>query len=223
MRKMKIHRGNFESNLLFLDETGLLDTPKRILEIGAGRGVLTRVLKDRGHQIIGTEINHEYIAFAKEENDVDLVFTNVETTDLPFPDKSFDFVISFDVFEHIPDSDAHLKEVSRVLAPGGSYLLCTPNKLTNVPFEILKEKSLTKYKEYHIALHTFWGLKKRLQKNGYQTSFVSIPLVTPYFIDKMRRYTGSVGVFLVHILKPDAWPQFLKTNFYVVAKKQEEV
>ncbi len=48
---------------------------------------------------------------------------------LPFPDASFDVVISFDVFEHIAESDAHLREVGRVLVPGGRYLLQTPEQV----------------------------------------------------------------------------------------------
>ena len=218
---MKLHRGNFESNLLFLQKSGLLDSPKRILEIGSGRGALIKKLQDLGHEVTGTEVNPEYMQYALEEYGVTLVSISTASTDLPFRSGSFDIVASFDVFEHIPKTKKHIEEVKRILAPGGSYLVCTPNKLTNIPFEILKEKSFTKYKEYHCSLHTYWQIQKRFHDAGFSTRFVLVPLVTPYFIEKMRKYLGSFGVLLVHVLRPDSWPTWMKTNFYLVATKKD--
>jgi SAM-dependent methyltransferase len=218
---MKLHRGNFESNLLFLQKSGLLETPKRILEIGSGRGALVKKLQDLGHQVTGTEVNPEYMEYALDQYGVKLVTISTASTDLPFESESFDIVASFDVFEHIPATKKHIAEVKRILAPGGSYLVCTPNKWTNIPFEILKEKSFTKYKEYHCSLHNYWQIQKQFQVAGFTTRFVEVPLVTPYFIDKMRKYLGGFGVALVHILRPDSWPRWMKTNFYLVATKKD--
>ncbi len=219
---MKLHRGNFESNLLFLQKSGLLTSPKRILEIGSGRGALVKSLQDLGHEVTGTEVNPEYMEYALEEYGVSLVSISTASTDLPFRSGSFDIVASFDVFEHIPKTKKHIEEVKRILAPGGSYLVCTPNKWTNIPFEILKEKSFTKYKEYHCSLHNYWQIQKRFHDAGFSTRFVLVPLVTPYFIEKMRKYLGSFGVVLVHVLRPDSWPQWMKTNFYLVATKNDK-
>ncbi len=218
---MKIHRGNFESNLTFLKRVPFLQEPKRILEIGSGRGAMVAELIKMGHQVTGTEVNPEYVSYAKSEYGIDLVSISTETTKLPFADQSFDAVVSFDVFEHIPDTEGHIQEVSRVLAPKGKYLVCTPNQWTNIPFEIIKEKSFTKYKEYHCSLHNYWSLQKRFQKAGFNTAFVQVPLVTPFFLEKMKRHFGSLGILLVKILQPDKWPQWLKTNFYVVATKKD--
>jgi SAM-dependent methyltransferase len=218
---MKLHRGNFESNLLFLKKSGLLDTPKRILEIGSGRGALVSKLREMGHDAMGTEVNPEYMAYAKDEYGVELVTISTATTALPFEDKDFDLVVSFDVFEHIPKTKEHVAEVKRVLKSGGSYLVCTPNKWTNIPFEILKEKSLTKYKEYHCALHNYWQIQERFHKAGFTTRFIEVPLVTPYFVEKIRKYLGAPGVLLVKVLRPDSWPQWIKTNFYLVATKND--
>ena len=218
---MKIHRGNFESNITFLNKVGSLESPQRILEIGSGRGAMVRELLNRGHQVTGTEVSSEYSDYAKEEYGVELVPISAETTKLPFEDASFDTVVSFDVFEHIPDTEGHIQEVRRVLAPKGKYLLATPNKWTNIPFEIIKEKSLTKYREYHCSLHTYWALKRRFEKVGFTVTFVTVPLVTPFFLEKMRKYFGSFGIFLVKVLRPDSWPQWLKTNFYIIAEKKD--
>lgn len=218
---MKIHRGNFESNIAFLNRVPFLETPKRILEIGSGRGAMVRELLNRGHQVTGTEVSSEYSAYAHKEYQVELVPISTETTKLPFGDQSFDVVVSFDVFEHIPDTEGHIQEVRRILAPGGRYLLATPNKWTNIPFEIIKERSFTKYKEYHCSLHTYWALRRRFEQAGFAVTFVAVPLVTPFFLEKMRKYFGSFGILLVKVLRPDSWPQWLKTNFYIIAEKKD--
>ncbi len=218
---MKLHRGNFDSNLLFLKKSGLLGTDKRILEIGSGRGAMVNELIKQGYNVTGTEVNQEYMDYAKDEYDVALVPISTATTELPFSSESFDIVMSFDVFEHIPQTKKHIAEVKRILAPGGSYLLCTPNKLTNIPFEVWKEKSFTKYKSYHCSLHTYWQIRECFHRAGFETRFVAVPLVTPYFLEKIEKYFGKAGLLLVKILQPDKWPLWLKTNFYLVATKKD--
>jgi len=47
---------------------------------------------------------------------------------LPYDDKTFDCVVSFQVIEHIKDDNLYLKEISRVLKPGGFALISTPNR-----------------------------------------------------------------------------------------------
>ena len=150
----KIYMGNFESNLIFLEKAGLLTKDKKILEIGSGKGVMVDYLLRHNYNITGTEINDEYINFARKHYGIEL--KKVSGEHLDFEDSSFDIVISFDVFEHIPDTDKHLQEVRRVLRPGGCYLLQTPNKWTNIPFEIIKSRSLTDIKST-TALSTVIG------------------------------------------------------------------
>jgi hypothetical protein len=107
-----------------------------------------------------------------------------------------------------------------VLRPHGTYLIGTPNKWTNIPFEIMKTRSFTKYREYHMALHSYPQIRKRLEKAGFRVQFVPIPLVNEYFLEKIQRHFGSFGMFLVRVLKPDSWPQWMKTNFYIMATKK---
>lgn len=58
---------------------------------------------------------------------------------LPFRDASFDWVISFQVIEHIRDDRAFVAEIHRVLRPGGRFLVTTPNapmSLTRNPWHV---------------------------------------------------------------------------------------
>ena len=51
---------------------------------------------------------------------------HVVSDDLPFADRTFDVVTSADVIEHLKDPAQHLREIGRVLGPGGAVVLTTP-------------------------------------------------------------------------------------------------
>ena len=63
--------------------------------------------------------------FATEKN-INATFTTGFGEDLPYPDNSFDFIVSYDVFEHVRDLRIVMGEVSRVLKPGGRLLAVFP-------------------------------------------------------------------------------------------------
>lgn len=215
----QIEQGNFQSNQLFLKNNSKLLRNNKILEIGSGYGNMVHYLREKGFDITGTEIDDTRIHYAKMMFNVDLL--KVKGEKLCFPDSSFGVVLSFDVFEHIQDSDLHLHEVSRILRSKGFYILQTPNKWFNIPFEILEGRSFTKYKKYHCSLHNYWQLKKRFQKNGFHITFFDIPVVNDYFKKKVRTYSGELGIVLLKIFNPDYFPRAFRTNFYIVAQKNE--
>ncbi|MCF8057499.1 MAG: class I SAM-dependent methyltransferase [Desulfocapsa sp.] len=210
--------GNFSSNILFIEKTGLLAKEKKILEIGCGTCSLLSHFVRQGFDICGVDVNSEYLARGKELHG-ELPCKLVTSERLPFPDNSFDLVFGFDVFEHIPDTDAHLKEVSRILREDGAYLIQTPNKWTNVIFETIRWKSLTSWKGEHCSLHSYFELKKRFRNHQFLIEYYDIPIVTEFFVEKVRSYLGSLGVFLLKIVNIDKLPYFLRTNFYVKAER----
>jgi SAM-dependent methyltransferase len=215
---LRTNFGNWESNLLFLDTTKIMTKNQKILEIGSGVGTLLKHLLDQGYDVHGTETDIEYIKKSKElYGNIPITLVNSEL--LPFGDNIFDVVISFDVFEHIPDSDGHLAEVKRVLKSGGYYLLQTPNKYTNIPFEVIRHKSLTAWKEDHVALHSYSEIIKRFQRDGFKVEILLIPVVTNFFKLKIDRYLGKFGLLLLHVINPDKLPRYLRTNFYIKAQK----
>ena len=213
-----VELGNLEANQRFLRESGCLTLGVRVLEIGSGRGTMLKWLIEQGAIATGIEVSAERIAESRTlYGELPLQLTDGAL--LPFPDQSFDLVVSFDVFEHIPDSDAHLREVTRVLRPGGAYLLQTPNKWTNTVFETIRWRSFTAWREIHCALHTAGQLERRFSAHGFTTEFADVPVVTEFFLGKIRRHLGGLGVAAVRVLNPDALPRRWRTNFYVRARR----
>ncbi len=208
--------GNLEANLRFLDLTGALVPGGRILEIGCGTGTLLHRLAGRGVAVTGVETSLERAEQGRRFYG-DLPVCLVGGVRLPFPGQSFDVVMSFDVFEHIPDSDAHLEEVRRVLRPGGTYLIQTPNKWTNVVFETIRWRSFTRFREDHCSLHSLSELLARLRRHGFTPRAFDVPVVNDFFREKVRRHLGPLGLAALRVLNPDRLPLRLRTNLYVAA------
>lgn len=97
-----------------------------LLEIGCGEG--------RGIELLTSKVN-SYSAVDKiDEVVVQLSEKYKEATiiqatipPLPFEDNSFNSIVSFQVIEHIKDDATYLKEIHRILKPGGRALISTPN------------------------------------------------------------------------------------------------
>jgi SAM-dependent methyltransferase len=211
----KEERGNLQTNLEFLDQINLLKPNDKVLEIGCGIGSVVFELGRQGHDITGTDISGEAIAYGlKKYGDISLEVQAAEA--LPYEDESFDAVLSFDLFEHIARIDTHVSEVWRVLRRGGYYLFQTPNKYCNIIYETLRTKSL-QWRRYHPSLHSPGQLRQRLAGGGFETRFVKMNPINEFTIRKLQKL-GPIAYVFRHI-NFRRLPLVLQTNLYVIAHK----
>jgi 2-polyprenyl-3-methyl-5-hydroxy-6-metoxy-1,4-benzoquinol methylase len=105
---------------------------KHVLDYGCGTGYGTALISKKCSQIIGIDIADEAIDYATSHYQSPtlsyLKIQPAEAAPLPFPDSTFDVVISFQVIEHVINVSAYLKEISRVLVPGGQIVIATPDR-----------------------------------------------------------------------------------------------
>jgi ubiquinone/menaquinone biosynthesis C-methylase UbiE len=102
---------------------------KRVLDVGCGAGYGSAELAASANSVTGIDISGDAIAYASEHYArPNLQFQQAGAARLPFPDQSFDLVVAFEVIEHLADWAELIAEARRVLAPGGQFVVSTPNK-----------------------------------------------------------------------------------------------
>jgi SAM-dependent methyltransferase len=216
LKRGKEQRGNLETNLAFVAQTGLLKPGDRILEIGCGIGTVVHELAKQGFDIQGTDISQVAIEYGRSKYGG--IRLDVQPAEgLAFEDASFDVVLSFDLFEHIARIDLHVSEVCRVLKAGGYYLFQTPNKYVDAVYETLSLWSL-KWRRAHPSLHTPGQLRCRLTKHWFEVRFVKMNPMNEYLRSKLRRL--GPGARLLERIDFRKLPLALQTNLYVVAQKR---
>lgn len=134
---------------------GVLD-PKpneKILEIGCGSGYYTKAIAQITPHLTASEYAEKYLAAARSYNTVPIDgYVHCSATELPFEDASFDKVLITEVIEHIPDWKKALDEIARVLKPGGTLVISTPNRLSymNRAYAVKRKAKKFKFNEHVI-------------------------------------------------------------------------
>jgi SAM-dependent methyltransferase len=95
----------------------------KILDVGCGTGANLEMLSNFGNAE-GVDVSPEALTFCRSRGLDRVKLGQAEA--LPFPDQSFDLVTGLDVVEHLDDDLVGLKEMRRVLRPGGCALLFVP-------------------------------------------------------------------------------------------------
>jgi ubiquinone/menaquinone biosynthesis C-methylase UbiE len=99
----------------------------RVLDLGAGGGWCSALLRRLNRRSIAVDIAHEMLAVSRERADaarIPAVAGDIEK--LPFADGSFDKAVCLSAIHHVPDMPAALREIARVLTPTGVVVFSEP-------------------------------------------------------------------------------------------------
>ncbi len=102
---------------------------RRVLDLGCGSGYGAAELGCTALSVTGIDVAAEALAYACAEYPRrNLSWVQASCAALPVRDASYDLVVAFEVIEHLTDWAKLLEEARRVLAPGGQFIVSTPNK-----------------------------------------------------------------------------------------------
>ncbi|MFH1160287.1 MAG: class I SAM-dependent methyltransferase [bacterium] len=111
---------------------------KYVLDYGCGSGYGTARLSNYAKKVIGVDISEEVIEYCTRTYRLpNLSFQKIYPNySLPFEDKLFDVIVSFQVIEHLPNVQRYLFELKRVLKDRGTLFITTPNRVHRLlPFQ----------------------------------------------------------------------------------------
>ncbi len=137
-----------------------------LLELGCGSGDLTCALVELAQRVVGIDMSSASLRLARQRADALLPpesarrveFAQMNAVKPEFPDRSFDYAVSTSMIEHLhpQDVDIHLREVWRVLKPGGHYLVWCPNRLGH-----------HQDRPYHLSMMSYRDLTERMSQAGF--------------------------------------------------------
>lgn len=103
-----------------------LGSPNRVLDVGCGSGELLQQISQAGNaQTIGVEPSQRAAKIGRDTYGLDIRVGTLEQ--MAFADESFDTVLLSHVLEHLPSPRRTIGEIERILKPGGSVIIWTPN------------------------------------------------------------------------------------------------
>lgn len=176
---------------------------KVVLDAACGEGYGTNILAQYAKRVVGIDISQESIEWASNNYTKENVeFKKSSIENLPFPDNTFDIVVSFETIEHVNEQIQHsfLMEIGRVLRENGILIMSTPNKAVTVQQEgsnhfHIKEFYKEEFIEYlnskfsHIEIYNqnygkFSIIERNLESNGMiaLTNDKGLRLKDNYFI-----------------------------------------
>jgi len=195
----------------------------RVLEIGCGLGHLLGWLCD-DYQVVGTDINQWAIEQARENVPKGTFYVQPAEDLGIFPQAAFQIVIAKHVVEHLEKPILAIREISRVLAPGGLLLLATPNM--DSPMRAWKKENWIGYQDpTHISLKTpaEWG--EMLSKHDiaitkvFSDGFWDAPYL-PWLPAKLQKVIFGAPGGLQAILGWSIIPLRMGESMIVLAKRR---
>lgn len=169
------------------------DTPKRVIDLGCGTGLILSELNAISVPV-GIDFSMTALSFCKRRGLRDL--TCADVNNLPFADESFDLIFALDLLEHIKDDKHLLGEIRRICGPGGVLIATVPahQYLWSEHDEALHHYRRYSAKEFH-KLIVQSGFE--LIKYSFCISFMYFPIVIFRKLQKLFKPSGSPKTHLI--------------------------
>jgi len=189
----------------------------RVLDAGCGGGGMPLSLAEEADRVVGIDLAPRFRdagrRLASERGLANLHFAQADGQALPFADASFDLVFSHAVIEHVADAARYLRELARVLRPGGRMYLSTapylsfagahlPRLKIPVPIHLLVGRRAAFGLFVRLARHAPW----LLQEPEHENSFIALArqgrlkdddLLEKVRVPRLREHIRRAGLSIV--------------------------
>lgn len=178
----------------------------KLFEIGSFCGIFLKRIRADGWEVMGLEPDRGVAEYSRTQYGLNITGDLLPNPALP--DRAFDAVVMLHVIEHMPDPSENLREIHRILKPGG-VLVVETSRFDSLMFKLLgrRERSLCNCNG-HIYFFTVPALRQLLEKNGFEVIrvdlvgrtltldrlFYNIGLITRSA--RMKRWLASISAAL---------------------------
>jgi 2-polyprenyl-3-methyl-5-hydroxy-6-metoxy-1,4-benzoquinol methylase len=185
--------------------------PPKVLDIGCATGAILASLREKGWHTTGVEISLPQAEYARRERNLDVRTRPLEEN--RFPPGSFRAVLASHLIEHLNDPASLVREVCRILIPGGSFYVTTPN-IAGFQARLLGRRWRSAIFD-HLYLFSAKTLSALLRQNGFRVEKtvtwggLAAGLVPPRIkarADRAAKKLNMGDVMIVRAGKPAAPP-----------------
>lgn len=176
---------------------------KTLLDAGCGTGWFSKKAVERGAIVTSMDLGPNLLERVQNKCESNRVVGSI--LQMPFPHASFDIVVSSEVIEHTPDPFSGVREMYRVLKPGGTLVLTTPNQLWYPSVVIANKLHWRPYQG--LENWTSWRkMKRELRTIGFQIEEIKgihiFPFIHPSLykaLDFFHRFSKPLGPLMINI------------------------
>jgi 2-polyprenyl-3-methyl-5-hydroxy-6-metoxy-1,4-benzoquinol methylase len=210
--KMNMYDTNKRLEIIFKDLLTENISGKKLLDAGCGTGWFSKFSCDRGANVTSMDLGEKLLSKVALKCNSERVVGSI--LEIPFDDNTFDIIISSEVIEHVPDPYKAMQELFRVLKPGGTLVLTTPNKIWYFAIWIANFLKLRPYQ----GLENWTGwfeMQQKLTKIGFVETDIRGVHLFPFIskilypiLDFFHQFNKALGPFMLNIAvktkKPNA-------------------
>ncbi|MCR4342157.1 MAG: class I SAM-dependent methyltransferase [Gemmatimonadaceae bacterium] len=181
-------RATFRDRLRFLPKPA---RHERLLDVGAAAGFFVEQARLAGWDAEGIELNGWAAEYAREKLAVPVRHGSLE--DAGYPDRSFAAVTLWEVIEHIPQPREFIREIARILQPGGVLALSTPDAGSAVARVFGRRWLGWKKIPEHVYFFDRETLGRLLREEGFEilsTRYVSLTVRAAYALERLAALVG---------------------------------
>jgi 2-polyprenyl-3-methyl-5-hydroxy-6-metoxy-1,4-benzoquinol methylase len=175
----------------------------KLLDAGCGTGWFSRQAVNWGAKVTSLDMGENLLAEVAKKCDSERIVGDI--TRLPFPDGDFDIVVCSEVIEHVVDPKQAIRELARVVKPGGILVITTPNLIWKFAIVLANVLKVRPYEGLENWI-SYRALRAEVQKLNLSIEqmfgFHIVPFVWSKlygFIDRVDRYGEKLGPVMLNI------------------------